>query len=112
MFWVSKKKLGFWALLRAPLVFALVPVYCGTHEGSKFRFLLGGGQVSALSQPTVKAKPWTVLPSIDQRGAGGLKGFPLAKIFARTREDLVYDSERLMWVQHTGHLGTTYVQHH
>ena len=42
----------------------------------------------------------------DQRGTGGLKGFPLAKIFARTREDLVYDSERLMWLQVTGHLGT------
>lgn len=50
MSWVGKKKLGFWALLRAPLGFALVPVYCGT-QGSKFRFLLDGGKVSALSQP-------------------------------------------------------------
>lgn len=59
-----------------------------------------------LANPTVKAKPWTILPSLDQRGAEGLKGFLLAKIFARTREHLVYDSERLMWVQVTGHLGT------
>lgn len=49
--WVCRKKLGFWALLRDPLGFVLVPIYCRTHEGSKFRFLLGGGQVSALSQP-------------------------------------------------------------
>lgn len=70
------------------------------------------GKSVPLANPIVKAKPWAVLPSINQRGAGGLKGFPLAKIFARTREDLAYDSERLMWVQATGHLGTTYVQHH
>lgn len=64
------------------------------------------GKSVPLANPTVKAKPWTVLPSLDQRGTGGLKGFPLAKIFAKTREDLVYDSERLMWLQVTGHLGT------
>ena len=59
-----------------------------------------------LANPTVKTKPWTILPSLDQRGARGLKGVPLAKIFARTREDLAYDPERLMWVQVTGPLVT------
>jgi len=59
-----------------------------------------------LANPTVKTKPWTILPSLDQRGAGGLKGVPLAKTFARTREDLAYDPERLKWVQVTGHQGT------
>ena len=55
-----------------------------------------------LANPTVKTKPWTILPSLDQRGAGGLKGVPLAKIFARTREDLAYDPERLKWVHSVG----------
>lgn len=48
---VWQERAWLWALLRAPLGFALVPVYCGTYEGSKFRFLFDGGQVSALSQP-------------------------------------------------------------
>lgn len=48
---VWQERAWLWALLRAPLGFALVPVYCGTSEGSKFRFLFDGGQVSALSQP-------------------------------------------------------------
>lgn len=46
---VWQERAWLWALLRAPLGFALVPVYCGTYEGSKFRFLFDGGQVSALS---------------------------------------------------------------
>ena len=58
-----------------------------------------------LANSTHRAKPWAMLPSIGQ-GAGGSKGLPLAKRFARTGEDLTYYAERLMWVEARDHLGT------
>lgn len=53
-----------------------------------------------LANSTHRAKPWAMLPSIGQ-GAGGSKGLPLAKRFART-----YNAERLMWVEARGHMGS------